>query len=220
VKRFLLVLLALAVTFALILFGDYLALPTHNTTASHFDTIIILGTPARPDGSPSPEQRERVLEGIREYRAGLAPRLIMTGGPAHNHFVEAHVMAQFAESQGVPADAILEEDRAQTTVQNIYYSAQIMHAHGWTSSEIVSSPYHLGRTALILAAFNQRDPELHIDWRTDPAAWPSEYHFTTKVILYSVEAWRCLILRVAGFPNSRFLPVATQFPKATPAAAH
>jgi len=217
VKRFLLILPALAVAFAVILYGDYIALPTHNTSASHFDTIIVLGTPASPDGTPSPEQRERVLEAIREYRAGLAPRLIMTGGAAHNHFVEAHVMAQFAQSQGVPADAILEEGRAQSTIQNIYYSAQIMHAHGWNSADIVSSPYHLGRTALILDAFNRRDPELHIDWRTDPAAWPSEYHLPSKAILYSVEAWRCLTLRLVGFPNSRFLPTATQFPTAAPA---
>ena len=77
----------------------YETIPSSNTALTHFDTIIVLGTPAEPDGTPSPEQRERTLEGVREYKAGIAPTLIFTGGPAHNQFVEAHVMAILAESQ-------------------------------------------------------------------------------------------------------------------------
>jgi uncharacterized SAM-binding protein YcdF (DUF218 family) len=211
-QRLLLIVLVLALSFGLVVFGTYVALPTHNTAATHFDAIVVLGTPARPDGTPSPEQRERVLEGVREYRAGVAPHLIMTGAAAHNQFVEAHVMAQFAVSQGVPSDAILEEGRAQNTIQNIFYSSQIMHGHGWTSAEIVSSPYHLGRTALILAAFDRHQPTLQIDWRTHAAAWPSEEGIATRAILYSVEAERCLYLRVFGFPSSRFLPATAQLP--------
>ncbi len=107
----------------------YRSIPAENTTLTHFDTIIVLGTPARPDGSPSPEQRERTLEGIREYKAGIAPTLILTGGPAHNQFVEAHVMATLAESQGVPPTAIIEEEHAQNTIQNIFYSRHIMEEH-------------------------------------------------------------------------------------------
>jgi uncharacterized SAM-binding protein YcdF (DUF218 family) len=90
----------------------YEGIPTHNTGLTHFDTIIVLGTPAEPDGTPSPEQRERTLEGVRQYKAGVASNIIFTGGPAHNQFVEAHVMAVLAESQGVPPSAVIEEDRA------------------------------------------------------------------------------------------------------------
>lgn len=205
-KRLFVTLIVLALVSGAAFYGAYVLLPTHNTAATHFDAIMVLGTPARPDGTPSPEQRERVLEGIREYRAGVAPRLIMTGGPAHNHFIEAHVMAKFAESQGVPAADILEEDQAQDTIQNIFYSATILHAHSWSSAEIVSSPYHLGRTALILDAFNQRDPALHIEWRTHPSRWPPEYTLTQKLTLDYREASRCLYLRLHGFPSSRFLP--------------
>lgn len=205
-RRIFFALSVFAFTVALILYGDYITLPTHNTAATHFDTIIVLGTPALLDGTPSPEQRERVLEGVREYKAGVAPHIIVTGAAAHNQFVEAHTMAQLAETQGVPASAILEEPQAQNTIQNIYYSAQIMHQHGWSSAEVISSPYHLGRTDLILNALNIRQPALSIDWRTHPALWPPEYNFGHKIILYTVEAWRCLDLRVEGFPNSRFLP--------------
>ncbi len=208
-RRTLFALVLIAFAFALIVYGNYLTLPTHNTATAHFDTIIVLGTPSRLDGTPSPEQRERVLEGVREYKAGVAPHLIMTGGPAHNHFVEAHTMAQLAESQGVPPANIFEEAQAQNTIQNIYYSSQIMHQHGWSSAEVVSSPYHLGRISLILNTHNQRQPALSIDWHTHPSLWPPEYAVYHKIVLYSVEAWRCLQLRVQGFPPSRFLPATT-----------
>ncbi|WP_260705584.1 YdcF family protein [Edaphobacter flagellatus] len=211
-RQFLFAVFILVFAAALVIYGNYITLPTHNTAATHFDAIIVLGTPSKPDGTPSPEQRERVLEGVREYKAGIAPRLIMTGGAAHNHFVEAHSMAVYAAEQGVPATDIIEEGQAQNTIQNIYYSATIMHQHGWSSAEIVSSPYHLGRTALIMNAFNTRQPALSIDWRTHPSNWPPEYDIHHKVVLYSVEAWRCLQLRLQG---SRFLPVP-----GTPAIAH
>lgn len=205
-RRSLLVLVLLAVAFALVVCINYVTIPASNTAATHFDTIIVLGTPANPDGTPSPEQRARVLEGIREYRTGVAPRLIMTGGPAHNQFVEAHVMALFAESQGVAASGIVEEGHAQNTIQNIFYSAQIMHAHGWSSAEVVSSGYHLPRTALILATFDRRQPALAFAWRTHPAPRAPEYSILRQSLVYYREAHSCLYLRISGFPNSRFLP--------------
>jgi uncharacterized SAM-binding protein YcdF (DUF218 family) len=179
----------------------YRTIPTANTNLNHFDTIIVLGTPANPDGTPSPEQRERTLEGIREFKAGIAPHLIFTGGPAHNQFVEAHTMATLALANGVPSDAILEEGQAQNTVQNIFYSQRIMAAHGWTSAEVVSSPSHLPRTALILQHFP-------ISWRTHPAPWPAEYTLRQRLTHFTVEAESCLKLRIHGFPATRFLPHA------------
>jgi uncharacterized SAM-binding protein YcdF (DUF218 family) len=177
----------------------YESIPSANTNLTHFDALIVLGTPARLDGTPSPEQRERTLEGVREFKAGIAPRLIFTGAAAHNQFVEAHVMALLALAQGVPPDAIIEESQAQDTIQNIFYSQRIMAAHGWTSAEVVSSPSHLPRTALILEHFP-------IQWRTHPAPWPVEYSFWQRASRFSLEAEYCVKLRFFGFPATRFLP--------------
>ena len=196
----------IAVALALIVTINYKTLPTSTTPQTHFDTIVVLGTPAKSDGTPSPEQRERVLEGIREYKAGVAPHIIMTGGPAHNNFVEAHTMAQFAQTQGIPTDAILEEPQALNTIQNIYYSAQLMHQHNWSSAEVISSPHHLGRTALILTTFDNAQPTLSIHWHTHPAPWPQEYSLPHELLLDYGEAVRCLQLRIHGFPPSKFLP--------------
>ncbi len=198
-RKLLTIALALGVLLVAGTVFSYRSIPSANTGMTHFDTIIVLGTPARPDGTPSPEQRERTLEGVREYKAGVAPTLIFTGGSAHNQFIEAHIMATLAEAQGVPSDAILEEGRAQNTIQNIFYSQHIMAEHNWDSAEVISSPSHLPRAALILEHYG-------FHWRTHPAFWPSEYGFWERAAHYAVEAEYCLKLRILGFPASRFLP--------------
>jgi uncharacterized SAM-binding protein YcdF (DUF218 family) len=178
---------------------NYNTIPTSNCHLTHFDTIIVLGTPSLPNGQPSPEQRERVLEGIREYRAGIAAHIIMTGGAAHNKFVEAHSMKLFAISQGVPASVILEEDQAHDTIQNIYFSHIIMQQHHWNSAEVVSSPSHLPRTALILEHYR-------FQWRTHPAHWPPEYTKDHIARIYWGEMHGCWILTHRGFLPNKWLP--------------
>jgi uncharacterized SAM-binding protein YcdF (DUF218 family) len=136
--------------------------PQSNSNQNRFDAIIVLGYPADSDGNPSPTQLARVIEGVREYERGIAPRLIMTGGPAHNRFVEAQIMAQAAQAQGIPASAILVEPRAEDTIQNACYAQRIMKQHGWHSAEVVSSGYHLARSAMIF-------DKLPLKWRTHEA---------------------------------------------------
>ena len=136
--------------------------PASNTSLTRFDAIIVLGTPADSDGNPTPEQLARVTEGVREYERGVAPRIILTGGAAHNRFVEARVMAKTANAEGIPESAIFVEPEAKDTIQNACYSVRIMKAHGWRSAEVVSSEAHLPRTAII---FNG----LPVEWRTHAA---------------------------------------------------
>jgi uncharacterized SAM-binding protein YcdF (DUF218 family) len=136
--------------------------PASNTDLTRFDAIIVLGSPADGDGNPSPTQLARVTEGVHEYERGVAPRLILTGGPAHNRFVEAQVMARTARAEGIPDSAIFVEGRAKDTVQNACYSTQIMKEHGWRSAEVVSSASHLRRAGLIFS-------RLPVEWRTHAA---------------------------------------------------
>jgi uncharacterized SAM-binding protein YcdF (DUF218 family) len=147
--------------------------PAANTTLARFDVIIVLGSPADSDGNPTPEQLARVTEAVHEYELGVAPRLILTGGAAHNNYVEARVMARTAHAQGIPNSALYVEPQALDTIQNACYSARIMKTHGWRSAEVVSSASHLPRAGLIFS-------ELPILWRThaapqlepQPAAYP------------------------------------------------
>ena len=125
--------------------------PVSNTSLTRFDAIIVLGSPADADGNPTPIQLARVTEAVHEYERGVAPRLILTGGAAHNRFVEARVMAQTAHAQGIPEEAILVEPESTDTLQNACFAHRIMDAHGLRSAEVVSSAGHLPRAALIFS---------------------------------------------------------------------
>jgi len=164
----------------------------------------VLGNPANEDGSISPVARSRVLEAIRQYQAGVAPRLLVTGGAVQNQFVEAQVMQQFARSQGVPDAAVFAEGQARNTIQNAFYSYKIMQAHGWNSALVVSSPTHLRRASLIFSHYP-------LAWQMHAAPWPADFPLWKLVWFWCSETGYTSYGRLFGFPNAgKFLP-HTQF---------
>ncbi len=177
----------------------YATVPLANTQRTRFDTIIVLGYPTNADGTPSPVERARVLEGVREYRRGVAPTMIMTGGAAHNHYVEADAMAGFAAAQGVPATALLREEQAHDTIQNAYYSVRLMRERGWKSAEVVSSRSHLPRASLIFARFP-------LEYRMHGAPGPGPAGWLYDCAAYLHEARSTDRIRLLGFTPNRFLP--------------
>jgi uncharacterized SAM-binding protein YcdF (DUF218 family) len=149
--------------------------PKSNNTQDHFDVLIVLGTPVDADGNPSPRELARVTEAVHEYERGVAPRILFTGGAVANGFVEAQVMARIAEAQGIPASAVFEDPHARDTMENTCNALHIMRSHGWDSAEVISSPSHLPRAALILS-------RLPMKWRVHaaPALGPVESEATPE----------------------------------------
>ena len=176
----------------------YVTVPLGNIRAAHYDVLLVLGYPANADGMPSPEQRERVLQAVRDYKAGVAPVIILSGGAAHNQFVEADVMAKLAEASGLPARAIVEEPHAMNTIQNVEYSTQIMHAHGWDSVEAITTPAHERRVSLILM-----HAPFAVNWRMRAAPWPAEYGLLDKSARYAFEIYVAAKMRILGFHEKR-----------------
>lgn len=198
--RGLLAIFALAIAASLI---TYTTVPDHTIDARRFDTLIVLGYPCEADGRPSPEQRERVMEAVREFKAGRAGHVIVTGAAAHNRFVEAESMGRLAEEQGIPAADVVVEPGARNTIENVFYSNQIMLAHGWKTAEVISSASHLPRSGLILAHYS-------FGWRTHAARWPGEYPWWRVAAAYEFEAMATTKLRWFGFGRSKFLPEKTK----------
>lgn len=136
--------------------------PLSNTGRPRFDAIIVLGSPADADGNPTPVELSRVLEGVREYERGIAPRILFTGGAVSNGFVEAEVMANAAAARGIPPSAIVQERHARDTIENACYATRIMQQHGWRSADVISSAAHLPRVGMIFS-------RMPIEWRLDAA---------------------------------------------------
>lgn len=201
IARILAIVLATAIACIVVL---YFSIPMSDTQQRQFDVILVLGNPAKNDGSIGQVARSRVLEAIRQYHAGVAPRLLMTGGAVQNQFVEAQVMQQFALSQGVPANAVFAEGQSRNTIQNAYYSYKIMQAHEWTSALVVSSPSHLRRASLIFLHFP-------LAWQMHPAPWPADFPRWKVVWYWCSESGYTSYARLFGFPNAKQYLPRTQF---------
>ena len=130
--------------------------PQGSAGAGRVDALVVLGTPTDGDGNPTPAMLDRVNEAVAEYERGASARMLFTGGAAHNRWVEADAMARVAMAEGVPQGAVYRERAAQDTVQNLCNSLAMAQADGWRSVEVISSPAHLARVRMMLAASDLR----------------------------------------------------------------
>ena len=90
----------------------------------------------------------RVLHGAKLYRAGVASRIILTGGdlssdPGVASEPDGDYMKRFLVSLGIPADALIAEDLARNTGENI---ANVRAIVGDEPVALVTSAYHMPRS--------------------------------------------------------------------------
>jgi uncharacterized SAM-binding protein YcdF (DUF218 family) len=118
--------------------------------AAESDCIIVLGAAVRGD-QPSPVFEERLHHAIKLYHAGLAAKLLFTGGVGDGQELsEGEVARRFAVQHAVPSSDILIEERSRTTKQNLSEAQLVMGSQGLRSAIIVSDPLHMKR-ALMMA---------------------------------------------------------------------
>lgn len=108
-------------------------------------TAIILGAAVWQTG-PSPTLLRRTLHGAKLFETHRVTRLVVCGGMGKHPPSEAQAMADILISAGVPADAIILEDRSTTTGENIA-NAKALIADGPVI--IVTDWYHAPRARLI-----------------------------------------------------------------------
>jgi uncharacterized SAM-binding protein YcdF (DUF218 family) len=113
------------------------------------DAIVVLGA-AQYDGRPSSILRARLDHAISLFEQGAAPWLIVTGGKAEgDRTTEAATARAYAIKRGVPAAAILFEDRGRTTRESLRGVAAVLTDHGLTSAIFVSDRTHMLRVLRI-----------------------------------------------------------------------
>ena len=115
------------------------------------DAIVVMGA-AQYDGRASPVFAARLDHAIELYRAGLAPRLIVTGGKADgDRTTEAATARAYAIAHGVPRDAILVEDQSRTTLESIRAVRDVMRGSGLKDAIFVSDRPHMLRVLRMAA---------------------------------------------------------------------
>lgn len=111
----------------------------------HGDTLIILGFPARPDGTPTPLMKYRLDRALELYGRRDVGTIIVTGGAVQNQYAEADVMKKYLVEHGVPEDIIITEKQAGSTFGNAYYSSRLLKELNLKNPIIVTSEEHEAR---------------------------------------------------------------------------
>jgi uncharacterized SAM-binding protein YcdF (DUF218 family) len=107
--------------------------------------IVILGYGLTPDGAMRPLLYTRVLTGLAVAQFFPQSPIIVTGGNARNGRTEAAAMRNTLMMLGFPANRIIVEDRANSTVQNAQFSVPLAKKAGATGIILVTSSTHQGR---------------------------------------------------------------------------
>ncbi len=155
------------------------------------DAAIVLGAAIYRD-RPSPVFEQRIIHGITLYKSGKARALIMTGGFGEGEkHAEAHVARAYALRAGVPAGAILIEDRSKTTSENLKYAQPILARLGAKTVTLVTDPLHSHRALLMAKA-------LAMDARSSPTP-TSRYQSTrAKADFLAREIYFTTVFQVFG----------------------
>jgi uncharacterized SAM-binding protein YcdF (DUF218 family)/glycosyltransferase involved in cell wall biosynthesis len=122
------------------------------------DAIVVLAGGVGESGRGAQGYQERVKKAVELYRAGRADSMIFSTGWTYT-FHEADLMEALALSLGVPAEAIILEKKAASTVENVRFVTAILERHDWHRVLLVSSPYHMRRAIL---TFRRQAPDIEV----------------------------------------------------------
>jgi uncharacterized SAM-binding protein YcdF (DUF218 family) len=113
---------------------------------------VVLGTQVLPGGRPSRTLDARVRHAARLYAEGRIGRVVVTGGVGKHSPSEAEVMARILREEGVPEEAVLLEDEAESTWDSARLVAAMAAEEGVSEVLVVTDPLHCVRT---VAAFRR-----------------------------------------------------------------
>ena len=115
------------------------------SSLKNVDCILILGAGIWGD-KPSPMLQDRLDEGIKLYKEGIASKIIMSGDHGREEYDEVNIMKEYAIEKGVPSEDIFMDHAGFSTYESIYRAKEIF---GADNIVIVTQEYHLYRALYI-----------------------------------------------------------------------
>lgn len=159
--------------------NDFAPQPPEQTPRA--DAIVVLGgvtaAPIPPRATVEVHDAfDRLLHGVRLWKAGRAPVLVLSGGVitylVGSDVPEAERLATMAGEQGVPRRAMLLESASRNTRENAVYTARLLAENGLKRVLLVTSASHMRRAC---AAFRQAGVEV-VPAPTDIQVVPRPFH--------------------------------------------
>ena len=127
--------------------GERILTPEAAAELEGVDCILVLGCLVHSDGEPSDMLHDRLQRGVELYKAGAAPKLLMSGDHGREDYDEVAAMKQFAITEGIASEDVFMDHAGFSTYESIIRARDVFQAQ---KIIIVTQEYHLYR-ALYLA---------------------------------------------------------------------
>ncbi len=128
-----------------------LAVYGHNDNTDHNEDVLIVLGAGLHDNAPSSTLVHRLEKACAYYRENPDVTIIVSGGlGSETQMSEAEAMTRYLTAHGVPASAILQEDRSTDTKENFRNSLALIREHGLDEYSVVfvTSGFHVFRAEL------------------------------------------------------------------------
>lgn len=163
------------------------------------DCIIVLGCQVKPDGTPSHMLEDRLKRGVALYKAGAAPKLLMSGDHGTKGYDEVDAMKRYAFEADIPSENIFMDHAGFSTYETVYRAKEIF---GAKKVIFVTQTYHLYRTIHIANALG-----------LEAYGVPAEYRTYSGQLMRDI---REILARVKDFAMGIFKPEPTYLGEAIP----
>lgn len=114
------------------------------------DCILVLGAGLKPDGTPNHMLKDRLDQGIALYKAGAAPKLLLSGDNGQERYDEVNAMKDYVLNEGVPSVDIFLDHAGFSTYESMYRAKAIFEVK---KTIIITQRYHQYRSLYLARGF-------------------------------------------------------------------
>ncbi|SEO95421.1 protein SanA, affects membrane permeability for vancomycin [Denitrobacterium detoxificans] len=119
-----------------------------------YDCIFVLGAAVQSDGEPSTILQDRLDVAIALYKAGVAPKIIMSGDDeSDSSYDEVMNMKRYAVEAGVPSEDVFCDHAGLNTYDSMYRAKYVF---GVSSMVVVTQEYHQYRALFDASSFGMQ----------------------------------------------------------------
>ena len=105
-----------------------------------YDIVIVPGVPLE-DTAWSYAMKGRVYWSKYLYDRGVTKNVIYSGSAVYTPYIEAEIMAMYAEALGIPKENIFTETLAEHSTENVYYSYKKAKNLGFVRIALATDPF-------------------------------------------------------------------------------
>lgn len=118
-------------------------------TRETFDAIIVPGYPFNPDGEMNVIYKMRLHWAYELYSKGIAKHIIVSGSAVHSPYVESRIFSLYLEEMGVDPAHLIIEDRAEHSLENVFYSLELAKKRGFEKVAVATDLFQSGMIQIL-----------------------------------------------------------------------